>query len=227
MTESSCYSSSDLRAKIDLASSKAVFRNNAVKNNYKSILYATDSIITMIIPTTMIFENNTGAVCGGMLLVKSNLKFTGKGEKILNFSYNQGTTGGVLALFDGSCLEFDCKLTKLSFIGNKASEKGGAVYVHDLGYVDYQKSRLIEKLFYTVAPYCQNRLVFHSHFENKTAQFGGNALYGGWLDSYQSSDPFSLLKNSNEDPSFVSSDPIRVCPCILSESLLVPDCNAP
>ena len=222
LTDSSCYSSSDLRAKIVLITgSTVVFRNNVVKNDHKSILYATDSTISMNKQSTIIFESNTGVVCGGILLVKSKLTFSGSGEKVLNFSHNQGATGGALALFDGSYLRFGCKNTKLSFIGNKASESGGAIYVHNLGYVDHHRSQL--KPFYIVSPYCRRRPVFYSHFENNTAQLGGSALYGGWLDSYQSQDPFSLLKNNDEDPSFVSSDPVRVCPCTLSESR--PDCN--
>ena len=223
LTTPSC--NSNFRASITLRKgSIMIFTNNTVKSGHKSILHATNSVISMNHSSTMTFEYNNGSTCGGMRLVKTNITFSGPGEKYLNFSHNQGSTGGALALFDGSQLQFDCGYTKLWFISNEAYDKGGAIYVHDLGYV-HNKSHL--KPFYTVAQNCQRQPV-SVYFKNNTALKAGSALYGGELDSYQSIDPFSHLENSKENPSLVSSDPIRVCLCTLQGSphpSLKPDCN--
>ena len=201
--------------------SKTIFKDNNVTSDhlYGATFFARKVDIGTSGSMQLIFQNNSGRICGGMLLVKSKFTFIGLGEKIVRFSHNEGETGGALALFDGSTIDFDCGFTKLWFTGNKAGAKGGGIYVEDRGYVGSRGLSL--NPFYVTPQFCRRIPVFYGYFDNNTAEDAGDMLYGGWLDSYEPPDPFSELQNDDESPSLVSSDPVRVCIC--EESY--PNCN--
>ena len=218
-TSSNCPNSENQMRIVLRKGSRTIFQdNNLITSRYDSVLYATNTLISMNGYSQLIFENNSGVICGGMLLVNSNFSFSSFGAKYIQFSHNRGRTGGALALFQGAHLKFDCKKVTMRFTNNAASEVGGAIYVDDLGYIVLE-SRLSP--FYIVPRYCRKRPVFYGYFNNNTARVAGNIIYGGWLDGYETSDPFSSLDNDREHPSEVSSDPIRVCICEQS----TPNCN--
>ena len=211
-------SNSDIQTRVILYKGKYIFRDNKISDWHNSVLFVVNSVVSMSRYSQLTFKNNSGPISGGILLVNSNFTFFGLGEKIVEFSHNRGRIGGALALFQGSRLKFDCGYANLSFTGNEASEKGGAIYVNDIGYVVQQ---YLLKTFYSVTRFCRKQPEFYAHFENNTAEIAGSALYGGNLDTYKPPDPFNSLTNSRKHPSLVSSDPLRVCIC----EGLVPNCN--
>ena len=213
-------SNSNIKTKVEINKGKTIFRDNKISDWHNSVLFVNNSVVSMSRYSQLTLKNNSGPICGGMLLVNSDFSFSGFGEKIVEFSHNRGRIGGALALFQGSRLKFDScyRHANLSFTGNKASEKGGAIYVNDIGYVVQQ---YLLKPFYKVLQFCRKQPVFYAHFENNTAEIAGSALYGGNLDTYKTPDPFNSLTNSRQHPSLVSSDPLRVCVC----EGPVPNCN--
>ena len=110
----------------------AIFRDNIVTDEFKSILHVSGSAINMLSNSQIFIENNTGLLCGGMLLVNTTLNFV-QGQNFILFSHNHGSTGGALALLDRSTLEFHCTTAELQFIDNHATDVGGAIYIQDLG----------------------------------------------------------------------------------------------
>ena len=69
----------------------ATFRDNIVMSGFRSILHLSGTNIFMENSSRMIFENNTGALWGGMLLFKTILKFC-EGSNYLLFFHNRGAT---------------------------------------------------------------------------------------------------------------------------------------
>ena len=201
----------------------AVFEDNIIMNGLKSPLHVTGSIINMENGADMVFMNNTGLICGGMLLYNTIVRFL-FGVNSMRFSHNSGSTGGAMALYDRSQLDFRCAFATLNFTDNHATDVGGAIYVLDSGYFSRQ---FIFLSFYTVYRLCRFRLNPKFNFANNTAQFAGSALYGGWVDSLSYLVTFSnnvilgQLVNDEEHPSQISSDPTRVCMCVDS----TPNCT--
>ena len=156
------------------------------------------------------------------------------GRSTLLFSHNKGNKGGAMAFYATSRMQFICSTTDITFTGNHAERVGGAIYVHDFGSlhlvpngVGYNYKPMLDEKFMDT---CQPSQVDLS-FVNNTAQLAGSALYGGWIDSkmyhynfvlYEFKKPFFQLNNSGDDPSVVSSDPVRVCPCLEQ----TPNCNS-
>lgn len=86
----------------------------------------------------MIFNNNVGLICGGILLVNSVIIFF-PGVNSFQFSHNSGSTGGAMAMFYRSQMIIQCGFAKLQFIDNHATQLGGAIYVQDLTLHNYFK----------------------------------------------------------------------------------------
>ena len=179
----------------------------------QSPLHVTGSTIVMENGAHMVFMNNTGFICGGMLLYNTIVTFL-LGVNSMLFSHNSGSTGGAMALYDRSQLDFRCAFATLNFTNNHATDVGGAIYVLDSGYFTRQFFFIS---FYTVYRRCRFRVNPKFNFANNSAQFAGSALYGGWVDSASYRITFSSilgqLVNDEEHPSRISSDPTRVCMC--------------
>ena len=85
---------------------------------------------------------------------------------------------------------------------NNAARLGGAIYVEDRGYnevksvFDLQGEDTLVKLW----------------FQNNSALFGGNHIYGGWVDWLVDKNITNILKFIGDDKE-VASDPIRICLC--------------
>ena len=199
----------------------AIFQDNVIMNGLKSPLHITGSTVNMENGAHMVFTNNTGLICGGMLLYNTIITFL-FGVNSMQFSHNSGSTGGAMALYDRSQLDFRCAFATLNFTDNHATDIGGAIYVLDSGYFTRQ---LLFLSFYTVYRWCPLRINPKFNFANNTAQFAGSALYGGWIDSPSYLITFSnilgQLVNDEEHPSRISSDPARVCMCVDS----TPNCT--
>ena len=137
------------------------------------------------------------------------------------FRDNIATYGAGLQLLDNSVMYLRPN-THIIFSRNHATYAGGAIYVQSVDssgsvwcffqldmvnqYNSDQKSQII--------------------FENNTAYFAGSALYGGLVDFCSLNngernifDSIFKVKNTDEDPSAISSNPYMVCFCDNSKPL--------
>ena len=159
--------------------------------------------------------HNTGPVSGGIVLANSTVCFTDDSQA--KFLLNSGEWGGAMAFYQRSKLIFCGGMTNFTFIGNYAGAKGGAIYVHDEEYVEYQlRSSMqrdsIEYLKFT--KYYGGHATFHTC--NNYAAQAGSAVFGGFVD-----DNFHFHSSSVNDTSMISSTPFKVCMCTDSK----PNCS--
>ena len=136
----------------------------------------------------------------------------------ITFQGNIAPYGAGLTLFDNSVMYLRPN-THIVFSRNHATYAGGAIYVQS----DDVGSSL--RCFYQFDEVNQtiSDLNIQITFENNTAYFAGSALYGGLVDfcllvpfeaeRSNSFDSVFQVKNTNEDPTAVSSDPYMVCLC--------------
>ena len=125
--------------------------------------------------------------------------------------------GGGLALLDNSIMYLTPN-THITFSHNHATYAGGAIYVQSDGF-----SYGSLNCFYQFDGINQDitDLNIQITFENNTAYFAGSALYGGLVDFCTSTmppkgsnhfDSIFKVKNTDDDPTAISSDPYRVYP---------------
>ena len=173
----------------------------------------------------VIFINSTfrdSYTYSSLSVISSELQFQGN----IVFKNNTGYDGGALALFGGSKMIL-MPQTAVFFIGNHAVHAGGALMVYDesLLFIDY--------CFYHIESNQQlknTRLVF----ENNTAEYAGDAIFGGsiqyceqlqsevsqdesgvtyhWLQQFQNISSL-LFDIRQEGLSVVSSQPYMACLC--------------
>ena len=213
---------------------QVVFKDNTLSNSGSgTTMHVTSSVFDILDNTYVLFEGNVGSQCGGILLENSTMNLH-PGKSVFLFSHNKGNKGGAMAFYATSRMQFICSTAEIAFTDNHAEGVGGAIYVHDFGSihlvpngVGYNYKPMLEEEFIST---CQQSQVDLS-FINNTAQLAGSALYGGWVDSkmyyynfflHQGKRPFFQLNNSGDDLSVVSSDPVRVCPCLEQ----TPNCNS-
>ena len=168
------------------------------------------------------FKNNS---ISGLLAEKSNVFL--EGDNI--FYNNSGVRGGAIFLLYSYL--YPRLNTKVSFVNNRASEVGGAIYIREelSPYGNYPCPIQPEAPF--GMPYNETGIVFE--FDTNTAKDAGASIYGGYFDtcnaeSYKdlnrpvSSDPLSESSeldsilhfiNNRSEVSEISSDPIGVCFC--------------
>lgn len=168
--------------------------------------------------SSVTFLNNRGQHAGGISAQRSSLWFV---SAEMSFYSCTGERGGALALYQNSTLEFHSHLSSLSFINNKA-QKGGAIYIEDIGYMNLDRELMRSPIIGTSAQFV---------LLNNTSELGGNQLYGGWIDwlyktrdrrvHFNGEDISKILYFDPETTDDVSSDPVRVCIC---ESGF-PNCN--
>ena len=145
------------------------------------------------------------------------------------FYNNSGVRGGAIFLLYSYL--YPRLNTKVSFVNNRASEVGGAIYIkEDLSpYGNYPCPIRPDTL--RGIPYNETGIVFE--FNNNTARDAGASIYGGYFDtcnaesykvihlpassspSYTSSEFNAILNftNNRSEVSEISSDPIGVCFC--------------
>ena len=159
----------------------------------------------------IVFSGNRGRVSGGIEM-SSETKMVFNDNVFIQFSNNIGQNGGALFLGLGSTMIFNATMSNivLSFKNNLA-QRGGAVFVED----NYNDIKSVFDL------QCKTALVTLT-FSNNSALFGGNQIYGGWVDWFRDEDgvmryePNTTTKiinfESNSDSEIVSC-PIRICMC--------------
>jgi len=118
------------------------------------------------------YEQRTSSP-GAIYAYSSTLIFQGNVE----FVNNTGYYGGALALYAGSQIVVG-RDAQVKFIGNHANHFGGAIYV------DYYALSHLDTMscFYKFVDPLGNSMSPRVLIENNTADYGGSALYGGWID---------------------------------------------
>ena len=164
--------------------------------------------------SSALFNNNQG---GGIEAFSTNIIF--RNNVTIQFNNNFGRQhGGALALHFSSSMIFNASSLKITLnFTNNTAEKGGAIYV---------RNTPMKSLFNFQ---CDPTLV-EMTFSNNSALYGGNHIYGGWVDwtidsesgkiRYNSAINKSLNILTNRD-SDISSCPVRICLCKDGH----PDCN--
>ena len=211
-----------------LNNATAEFFDNHVlsKNGHPGTTLLVSKSNVFIKHSHVLFEGNYGEHCGGIIFINSVLLLSG--ESIANFVRNYGHKGGALSLYENSTLRLGTLdlnsppiTVKLSFVFNNAA-LGGAIYVEDRDYIDPFSHYLTSSIF--VLKDFKGKVKLN--FANNTASFGGNHMYGGWIDLNATKQ--SITYNANisdmiefESDNDVSSDPTRICKCINNS----PDCS--
>ena len=159
----------------------------------------------------IVFKNNMG----GISAYSARIVFYD--NTTIHFVNNTGLpNGGALSLYSGSSLNFYARVLNVSlqFTRNSA-QKGGAIYVQDGAYVK------------SVFDFQGDATLVNIAFSNNSALFGGNNIYGGWVDWFKDRTrkitKSNILNNiivhlNNSD---VASDPVRICLCENDS----PNCN--
>ena len=159
------------------------------------------------------FNENKGSVCGGIRAEQTQLLF--EDNVTINFTNNSGTYGGVLSLYKGSNLVFNANRDHITidFIDNFA-QTGGAMYVHDRGYNE------VRSVFNVTD---SDKDLIKLRFRGNDALFGGNDIYGGWIDfiTEEQNNVSGILYFDGD--SSVASYPVRICLC--NETDYQPDCS--
>ena len=139
----------------------------------------------------------------------------------VSFLNNSGAKGGAMALYL-STLNID-KSSNIYFYKNSAVETGGALYV------EVDQERHLVYCFYQLLGYVNGSSHYAIHFQNNSAERGGDHIYGEYMhsdacivalgDDGDKVESFDVQKYFSYDPGFnsslspVSSDPQRVCFC--------------
>ena len=198
--------------KVDVHNTVIIIRNNTANH------FAPCFIVSSEISVKKVFINiksNTGPETGGIIFANSTVTFTNDSQVV--FLYNTGQQGGAMAFHQRSKLRFLGGMTNFTYIGNYASAKGGAIYVHDEEYVKYNYIVLPnykQKRYENFVDYIGGHSSFH-FFNNYAAQ-AGSAVFGGSVN-----DNFHFHNSSVNDTSIVSSIPFKVCMCTNSK----PNCS--
>ena len=182
-----------------------------------AVLYAPIFITGSYIETqnsSISILNNTGSDGGGIVLFNSTITFGGNSR--VNFLHNRGSNGGAMTFYQKAVLILS-ETTNLTFVGNHANKRGGAIFVQDEDYVEYDYIRKITHFEYGNF-YSSSEKRAHFHLTNNTAIEAGSAVYGGTI-SY---DDFHFYGLSSNDTSVVSSVPLQICLC---NSTSKPNCG--
>ena len=183
------------------------FSNSAIAQNRS--LGETENAMVVLISTAKnvaftdcTFVDNIGTAISA---VQSNVIFEGN----ITFRNNTGTNGGALFFCEDSAM-FLRNDTSIHFIDNHALHSGGAIYAQDQCLTDPYRCFFLYENLQTIS----------LHFENNTANYAGNVLYGGIVD--EMSCPFHKLTNThntNFNRSEISSDPTGVMFCSDDDAL--------
>ena len=165
------------------------------------------------------FIKNHGKRSGAIYVHRSYLNFNGN----VTISENVGYCGGGLRFYSGAVMIINPN-TYINFTGNRAIQKGGAIYVRDKDY--YHSESGNTQCFFRP----KGTIMSEIYFQENYAQTAGSALYGGSVDtchlnrSYKGNRSFFKMVQFDENTtelSLISSDATRVCICNGSH----PDCT--
>jgi hypothetical protein len=207
-----------------LGQNKIVMENiTAIIMQNTAVLYApvfiTGSHIEMK-NSSISITNNSGSDGGGIILFNSTATF--KGNSQINFLHNSGANGGAMTFYQKAALIFQSGTTNLTFVGNHATRRGGAIFVRDEDYVEYDYIRKITNFEYgNFYDHAADGGRGYFHFTNNSAIEAGSAVYGGTI-SY---DNFYFHGSSENDTSLVSSVPLQICFCNTISNTSKPNCG--
>ena len=161
----------------------------------------------------VVFSGNHGGVSGGIeMYPKTKIVFND--NVVVEFSNNIGKRGGALSLGSSSTMIFNATKSNivLSFKNNFA-QRGGAIFVNE--------SCSIQDVQSIFDLQCSAALVTLK-FSDNSALFGGNQIYGGWVDWFKNEDgeirykpdiTEEILTFEGSSDSEVASCPTRICLC--------------
>ena len=218
---------------------RLIIQNSMIHHNTKLPSLSSqisDVIVFFQLPEVIIVNSKIYSNTGSRTIVVYKSQFIFKGQVV--FENNTSTTdGGALHLDESSLLYFKAN-TSISFIKNKALQKGGAIYI--------ENTKTNEYLHYTFCFFeLENMMKYRQAnvqlvFEGNLAGIAGDALYGGRIDKctlllstslekrsiledvdlkeivLDPADVFESLFNfTDKTPSYslISSDPFRICFC--------------
>ena len=161
----------------------------------------------------VVFSGNHGRVSGGIKMYPGT-RIVLNDDVLLEFSNNAGQEGGALFMGLDSKIIFSATKSNIALsFKNNSAKRGGAIFVND----DYNN---IEPVFDIQ---CSIALVTLTFSANNSALFGGNQIFGGWVDWFR--DKNGILKympnttteiinfESNYSDSEIVSCPVRICMC--------------
>ena len=211
------------------------FRNNTLLNDYGAILMIYSDKVSLINSTFT--GNNSTAIS----LTSAYLNLYGN----ILFKNNSARLGGAMKINEASIV-FVYRGTNVSFINNRAEEKGGAIYVKT-SCMDSSVSTLV-CFIQPAPPYYMTAIseftkLMTLEFVNNSAKVSGDVLYGGDFDQCYTTLPYSLNKiwtrqhynysvhifnalfnmEKQRELSAISSDPRKVCFC--NKSLSTKSCT--
>jgi predicted outer membrane repeat protein len=200
-------------SRISATNSKVIFINS-------SSLY--DSEVIVMSGSIELSQTNVFAYISGSAIkcYKSNITIRG----CALFANNSGAKGAALALYSSNL-----KLgngTNLIFINNLASRKGGAIYiepglspfVYVTSFNSYFQMPDTSYCFYELLD-CSSTSTYTVYFENNSAYFGGDDMYGARFHSLYCMHYIDhqhckvTVIGASSNISSVSSDATRVCLC--------------
>ena len=166
--------------------------------------------------TSVVLNNNQGGI-----VMEENTKIMFRDNVSIQFiNNNRLPSGGALSLVSAdSIIVFNASSLRITLnFTNNTADKGGAIYVKD--------SRSIRPVFDFQ---CDPSLV-EMTFSNNSALYGGNHIYGGWVDWTVDSESGNISYNSainkslnieTKTKSDIASCPVRICLCQNDQ----PDCD--
>ena len=213
-------------ARITFDGALLIRKNKAV---YGAGIYAHSAGATVVFNGYTSFSNNMASYGGAIYAENSFLFFSGNTSFMANSALNGG---GLLLSSDSTC--FFQPETAVDFIGNSATQTGGAIKVEDSNPLIYcPESSVLTDCFFQIVTESQifsrsqiEGLNISISFENNTADKGGGDVHGGAIDTCNfynifsicfsfcdiksSGDIFDTLTGRKLD---VASDPRRICYC--------------
>ena len=197
--------------------SEIIFENNAcldssTRSTDDAILLFLNSHVTFH-QSDLKFNNNTAPTTGGLTLIDTSIYTTGKVNA--SFEYNSGTDGGALSFYEQSrIVPLDYSYFVLHFYCNRASRRGGAIFVEDSGYFLNRFTQALDLPFI----FSYNIYEMQAYFSNDVAEHAGNEVFGGWIDRVHNAE--NLFNFSDNHPhNMVTSNPTRVCMCANSSQI--------
>ena len=203
--------------KVKMYNSKIAFENNAcldssIRSTDDAILLLLNSRVTLH-QSDLKFHNNTAPTTGGLTLINTILFTTGKVNA--SFEYNSGMDGGALSFYERSrIVPLDYSYFVLHFYGNRASRRGGAIFVDDSGYFLNRFTQNLDLSFI----FSYGVYEMQAYFSNDVAEQAGNEVFGGWIDRVHNAENlFNFLDNHPHN--MATSNPTRVCMCANSSQV--------
>ena len=124
------------------------------------------------------------------------------------FSNNTSIKGGALFLYESFLyLKYS---SNVSFFNNNADDTGGAIYLKQRPYIQYDRPPCFVQLK-SLTPWL--RPEFKMNFNDNMASNGGDDIYGGSVHSWCEYSTRKMFHFHDKTLSSITSDPTRVCLC--------------